>query len=91
MDYLVLSRLNATGYDDLGSFVVFFLNFAISMSVVVAVVSLLTAGFKFILSGGDEKKVSEASRSLIFSIIGLILVFVSPNLIKFVVEQFLKS
>lgn len=52
--------------------------------------SLLGAGFKFILSGGDDKKISEAGRALIFSIIGLVLVFLSPNIVKFIVDGLLK-
>lgn len=85
-----LSKLNGTGYSDLSSFVLQMINYVIAVSVVIVVISLLSAGFKFMLSGGDDKKISEASRSLLFSIIGLILVFLSPNIVKFIVNELLK-
>lgn len=87
---LDLSALNSTGHSDLSAFVLYIINSVMAVSVVIVVVSLLSAGFKFILSGGDDKKISEASRSLIFSIIGLILVFLSPNIVKFIINELLK-
>ena len=85
-----LSKLNGTGYSDFSSFVLQMINYVIAVSVVIVVISLLSAGFKFMLSGGDDKKISEASRSLLFSIIGLVLVFLSPNIVKFIVNELLK-
>lgn len=90
MGDLDISILNNTNYPDMESFVLFLMKFLIGLSIVVSVMSLLGAGFKFILSGGDDKKISEAGRALIFSIIGLVLVFLSPNIVKFIVDGLLK-
>ena len=40
---------------------------------------------------GDEKRIKEASRALAFSLVGLILVFLSPTIIQFVIDQFLTT
>jgi len=87
--FIDLSFLNNTGFENLSDFLYSLIDFVISFSVVLAVISIIFSGFKFILSIGDEKKVQEASRSLIFSIVGLVLVFISPSIIEFVIREIL--
>lgn len=87
--FIDLDFLNNTGFENLSDFLYSLIDFVISFAVVLAVISVIFSGFKFILSIGDEKKVQEASRSLIFSIVGLILVFISPSIIEFVIREIL--
>jgi len=87
--FIDLDFLNNTGFENLSDFLYSLIDFVISFAVVLAVISIIFSGFKFILSIGDEKKVQEASRSLIFSIVGLILVFISPSIIEFVIKEIL--
>jgi uncharacterized membrane protein len=86
-----LGVLNNTGYESLTEFVFFVINFAISFSVVIVVISLVISGFKFILSFGDEEKIKDATRSMAFSLLGLILVFISPTIIEFVINEVLTT
>lgn len=87
--FINLSTLNATGYGDLSGFVISLINFAISFSVLIVVISLVITGFKYILSMGDEEKVKEATRSLAFSLLGLVIVFLSPTIIEFIINEVL--
>jgi hypothetical protein len=84
-----LNELNWSGYGDLQEFVSFLLNFLICFSGVVASLSILSSGFSYMLSMGNPDKVSKASKSLGYSILGLILVFLSPTIIQFVLRQIL--
>lgn len=86
-----LSPLMGTSYENLQEFLYFLINYAITISAIVAVLSLIISGFKFILSFGDEKKIKAATSSIIYSLIGLILVFVAPVVIKFVINTLLNS
>ena len=79
-----ISVLNITGYTELGTFIQTILSLAVSLSALITVVSLVASGFRFMLSGGDEEKIKGAQQSLVFSILGLILVFLSPTIIQFV-------
>lgn len=88
--FIDLSFLNNTGFENLSDFLYSLIDFVISFAVVIAVISVIFSGFKFILSIGDEKKVKEAFRSLIFSIVGLALVFLSPSIIEFVIKEILE-
>ncbi len=47
-----------------------------------AVIFIILGGIKFITSGGDEYKVSQAKRTLTFSIIGLVVVVMSYAIIR---------
>lgn len=87
--FIDLSFLNNTGFENLSDFLYTTIDFVIALAVILAVVAIIFSGFKFILSVGDEKKVKEASRSLVFSIVGLVLVFVSPSIIEFVIKEVL--
>jgi len=89
--FVDLSTLNNSGYSDLIDFISVTMNFAISFSVIIAVVSIVLSGFKFILSLGDDKKIKEATRALTYSLIGLILVFVSPTVIEFIIKEILTT
>lgn len=86
-----LNVLNNTGYENLTEFVFFVINFAISFSVVIVVISLIISGFKFILSFGDEDKVKGATKSMTYSLLGLVLVFLSPTIIEFIITQVLTT
>lgn len=90
MMFIDLSVFNYTGHESLTEFAFFVVNLAISLSVLIVVISLIVAGFKYILSMGDEEKVKEATRSLTFSLLGLVIVFLSPAIIEFIIEQVLK-
>ena len=87
--YFDITTLNSVGFENLSEFAIFVLNFAISFSVIIAVVSLIISGFKYILSMGDEEKVKSATKGLTFSLVGLILVFISPRIIEFIIQNIL--
>ncbi len=84
-----LQSLNFTGFGDLKDLVFFVVQFAMSLSVLLVVASLVITGFKYIFSMGDEEKVKSATRSLTFSIVGLVIVFLSPRIIEFIINEVL--
>jgi len=86
-----LSTITSTAYGDISSFLLAMINFAIGASALIAVVSVILSGFRYMLSFGDDKKIKVANRSLIFSIIGLVLVFISPTVIEFVINKILNA
>lgn len=52
----------------------------------IAVVMLVFGGFKYIISGGDSSKVSSAKNTIIYAIIGLIIVILAYAIVNFVVN-----
>jgi len=52
----------------------------------IAVVMLVFGGFKYIISGGDSAKVASAKNTIIYAIIGLIIVILAYAIVNFVVN-----
>lgn len=74
---------------ELSVFVIDLINWFIGFAAVLSVVMIIVSGFQYIVSFGDEKKIGKATSSLIFAIIGMILVFIAPIVIQFVLDNFL--
>ena len=75
---------NPTNFSSLEAFIINLVNMAIAFSIIVAVVALIIAGFKYILAMGDEEKIGEATKSLIFALVGLVIVFIAPLVVQYI-------
>ncbi len=64
------------------------LNTVIVIAALLAIVFMVYAGFLYIFSQGKEDKVEKAQKTMAYTIVGLILVFIAPLLIKFVLANF---
>lgn len=85
----LLDSLNYTSFDNLTDFLSNIIQFAMTFSVIIAVIAVLVAGFKYITSAGDSEKVKSSTQSLIFALVGLLIVFLAPTLIKFILDKFI--
>lgn len=54
---------------------------------VIAVIFVIIGGAKFITSGGDSGKVSSAKSTVIYAIVGLIIVALAQIIVKFVLSK----
>ena len=54
---------------------------------IVAVIMIIIGGFKYITSGGDSGKVSSAKNTIIYAIVGLIVVALAQFIVKFVLSK----
>ncbi|HNW23248.1 MAG TPA: pilin [Candidatus Dojkabacteria bacterium] len=73
----------------LEDFIIKIINWAIGFSAIVAVVMIVFAGFKYITANGDENKISSATKTLTFAIVGLVVCFIAVMLVNFVIAEFL--
>ncbi len=89
LDFSILN--NPVGFESLDELVVHLVNLVISFSVLIAIAALIIAGIKYILAMGDEEKVEDATRSLIFAIVGLVIVFIAPLVVEYITNTLLQS
>lgn len=54
---------------------------------VAAVIMIILAGFKYITSGGDSNKVSNAKNTLVYAVIGIIVAVLAQLIVRFVITQ----
>lgn len=52
----------------------------------VSVIMLIWGGLRYILSGGDSKKITDAKNTVLYAIIGLIISFLAYAIIRFVLN-----
>lgn len=54
---------------------------------IVAVIMIIVGGFKYITSGGSESNVSGAKNTILYAIIGLIIVALAQIIVRFVINR----
>ena len=53
---------------------------------IIAVIMLIWGGLRYVVSGGDAKKVTDAKNTILYAIIGLIISFMAFAIVGFVVD-----
>ncbi|HPR09290.1 hypothetical protein KDA06_02995 [Candidatus Saccharibacteria bacterium] len=64
-----------------------FINIFTGIIGITAVIMILVAGFKYITSGGESAKMASAKNTLIYALIGLVIVAFSQIIVKFVLAK----
>ncbi len=54
---------------------------------IVAVIMIIFGGFKYITSAGNQEKVKSAKQTLVYALIGIIIVALAQIIVKFVLNQ----
>ncbi len=62
-------------------------NIIISVVSAIAIIMLIVGGIKYVVSGGDSKKVTDAKNTLLYAIIGLVVCIISFAIIQFVLTS----
>lgn len=52
---------------------------------IIAVIMLIIGGIKYVISGGDAKKVTDAKNTVLYAIIGLVIAFLAFAIVNFVI------
>ena len=53
---------------------------------IIAVIMLIVGGIKYVISGGDAKKVTDAKNTVLYAIIGLVIAFLAFAIVNFVIS-----
>ena len=61
-------------------------NTLLSGIVIIAIIMLVFGGFRYIVSGGDSKKVTDAKNTILYAIIGLVISFLAYAIVNFVIN-----
>ena len=54
---------------------------------IIAVIMIIWGGFKYITSGGSQEKVTSAKNTLLYAIIGLIIVALAQIIVRFILNK----
>jgi len=53
---------------------------------IISVIMLIVGGLRYVVSGGDSKKVTDAKNTIMYAIIGLIIAILSYAIVNFVIN-----
>ncbi|HET7640351.1 MAG TPA: pilin [Ktedonobacteraceae bacterium] len=76
-----------TGGGTLNDIIAVVVNLLSAIIGVIAVIMLIFAGYRYITSGGDSSKVTSAKNTLVYALIGLVVVAMSQFIVKFVIQR----
>jgi len=74
---------NSSGLGDIAAKVVNFLSLVVG---IIAVIMIIVGGFRYITSGGESGNVSGAKNTLIYAIVGLVIVALAQFIVHFVLN-----
>lgn len=75
-----------TARGDLRDVLLDLINFVLAIVGIIAVAVLIYGGFRYITSIGNEEAVAEAKKTLIYAIVGLVVIGLSAVLVNFVIR-----
>ena len=78
---------NTSATDKLKSLAASIVNLISIVVGIVAVIMIIFGGFKYITSGGDSSNVSGAKNTLVYAIVGLIIVALAQFIVHFVLSS----
>lgn len=76
-----------TSENNLNNFIATVINILSVIVGVIAVIMIIVGGFKYITSGGDSTKVGSAKNTILYALIGLVIVAVAQVIVKFVLTK----
>jgi hypothetical protein len=54
---------------------------------IAAVIMIIFAGFKYITAGGDSSKINSAQQTIIYAVVGLVIVALAQIIVRFVLRE----
>lgn len=74
----------ATGVDNIVTTVIDVLSIIVG---IVAVIMIIVGGLKYITSGGDSNSITSAKNTIMYAVVGLVIVILAQTIVKFVVSK----
>jgi hypothetical protein len=81
------SCANVEGEDQLNDLITNIVNILSLIVGIVAVVMIIVGGFKYITSGGDSGNVSGAKNTILYALVGLVIVALAQFIVRFVLSK----
>ena len=64
-------------------------NYFYTIALAIAVIFIIIAGFKWMTAGGEEDKISEARKYLLYGAIGIAIIVLAWTIVSYIIPQFL--
>lgn len=79
-----------SGGADLGEFIVALINALLVYGAVAAVIFIIFGGFRYILSFGNQENVEKARQTVVYAILGLLIIFLAYLAVSYLLTGVLR-
>ena len=83
-----ISSVNDGNSTDLPSFITNIVNILLFLAGAVAVIVLIIGGIRYVISSGDSGQVQSAKNTILYAVVGLVVVIMAYAIVNFVINQF---
>lgn len=78
---------NGANAKEFTSFIKTIVNVMLFLISAIAVVMIIIAGFRYVVSGGEQKQVTDAKNTILYSVIGIVVAFMAYAIVNFVIDK----
>ena len=75
------------GNTDLISTIGYIITILLGLVGVVAIIMLIIGGFKYTVSGGNDKSVEAAKNQIMYAVIGIVITLLAAGIVQFILSQ----
>ncbi|HEY5138592.1 MAG TPA: hypothetical protein VIJ25_04655 [Methylococcales bacterium] len=75
---------STNGGADIGKVITIIVNVLSMVIGIIAVIMIMIGGFKYVISGGDANSVASAKNTVLYAVVGLIVVVLAQTVVRFV-------
>ena len=84
-----LTCLAVSNIVDIVNKFIYVANLFLQVALAIAVIFIIIAGFKWMTAGGEEDKISEARKYLLYGAIGIAIIVLAWTIVSYIIPQFL--
>ena len=83
-----ISSVNDGNSTDLPSFITNIVNILLFLAGAIAVIVIIIGGIRYVMSSGDAGQVQAAKNTILYAVVGLVVVIMAYAIVNFVINQF---
>jgi len=83
-----ISSVNDGNSTDLPSFITNIVNILLFLAGAIAVIVIIIGGIRYVMSSGDAGQVQSAKNTILYAVVGLVVVIMAYAIVNFVINQF---
>ena len=83
-----VSSVNDGNSTDLPSFITNIVNILLFLAGAIAVIVIIIGGIRYVMSSGDAGQVQAAKNTILYAVVGLVVVIMAYAIVNFVINQF---
>ena len=87
-EFMITNPLEGADIENVGQLITFVINLLLAFVGIIAIISIVIAGYKMIIGSGNSDEVEDAKKRIVWSLAGLAVVLLAAALVRLTVNIF---